>query len=290
MEDLQTVNDIINGAVKDSSYVTVLISSGVFILYTLIIKVVDLFKAKDRNKPIIEMASAIKEVSENVVKLNQVLDKTIQDAETKEASRINNIILTAFNSFKAALLDQCIDIVIYNHIETTRDNVKQTIYKTTSTEYYKLYSIFSAYEHDSVNVATKIKEEWIDDITNECLKIIYDGAEATLRIRQLNNKLNLIIEEYSIYIKNKEFITDNITKLVSTEYYKLYSILSAYEINEVNVASKLKEEWIDNITKKCLQIIYSNQDSLTRIRQLNDRLIIITEEHSIYINNKVFNH
>ena len=205
MENLQTINDIINGAVKDSSYVTVLISSGVFILYTLIIKVVDLFKAKDRNKPIIEMASAIKEVSENVVKLNQVLDKTIQDAETKEASRINNIILTAFNSFKAALLDQCIDIVIYNHIETTKDNVKQTVYKTTSTEYYKLYSIFSAYEHDSVNVATKIKEEWIDDITNECLKIIYDGAEATLRIRQLNNKLNLIIEEYSIYIKNKVF-------------------------------------------------------------------------------------
>ena len=90
--------------------------------------------------------------------------------------------------------------------------------------------------------------------------------------------------------KHKEFITDNITKLVSTEYYKLYSILSAYEINEVNVASKLKEEWIDNITKKCLQIIYSNQDSLNRIKQLNDRLIIITEEHSIYINNKVFNH
>lgn len=205
MEDLQTINDIINGAVKNSSYITVLISSGIFILYTLIIKVVDLFKAKDRNKPIIEMASAIKEVSENVVKLNQVLDKTIQDAETKEASRINNIILTAFNSFKAALLDQCIDIIIYNHIETTRDNVKQTVYKTTSTEYYKLYSIFSAYEHDSVNVATKIKEEWIDDITNECLKIIYDGAEATLRIRQLNNKLNLIIEEYSIYIKNKVF-------------------------------------------------------------------------------------
>ena len=205
MGELQEVNDIVSNAVKDSSYITVLISSGVFILYTLIIKVVDLFKAKDRNKPIIEMASAIKEVSENVVKLNQVLDKTIQDAETKEAGRINNIILTAFNSFKAALLDQCIDIVIYNHIETTRDNVKQTVYKTTSTEYYKLYSIFSAYEHDSVNVATKIKEEWIDDITNECLKIIYDGAEATLRIRQLNNKLNLIIEEYSIYIKNKVF-------------------------------------------------------------------------------------
>ena len=205
MEDLQTINDIINGAVKDSSYVTVLISSCVFILYTLIIKVVDLFKAKDRNKPIIEMASAIKEVSENVVKLNQVLDKTIQDAETKEAGRINNIILTAFNSFKAALLDQCIDIIIHNHIETTRDNVKQTIYKTTSTEYYKLYSILSAYEHDSVNVATKLKEEWIDAITEEVLQIIYNGQDATNRIRQINNKLSIDIEEYSIYINNKVF-------------------------------------------------------------------------------------
>ena len=205
MEDLQTVNDIINGAVKDSSYVTVLISSCVFILYTLIIKVVELFKAKDRNKPIIEMASAIKEVSENVVKLNQVLDKTIQDAETKEAGRINNVILTAFNSFKAALLNQCIDIIIYNNIETTKDNVKQTIYKTTSTEYYKLYSILSAYEHDSVNVATKLKEEWIDAITDEVLQIIYNGQDATNRIRQINNKLSIDTEEYSIYINNKVF-------------------------------------------------------------------------------------
>ena len=205
MDELQAVNDTVSNAVKDSSYITVLISSGVFILYTLIIKVVDLFKAKDRNKPIIEMASAIKEVSENVVKLNQVLDKTIQDAETKEAGRINNIILTAFNSFKAALLNQCIDIIIYNHIETTKDNVKQTIYKTTSTEYYKLYSIFSAYEHDSVNVATKLKEEWIDEITEEILQIIYNGQDATNRIRQINNKLSIDTEEYSIYINNKVF-------------------------------------------------------------------------------------
>ena len=205
MEDLQTINDVINSAVKNSSYITAIISSCVFIIYTLIIKVVDLYKSKDRNKPLVDMASAIKKVSENVVKLNQVLDKTIQDAETKEANRITNIILTAFTSFKSAVLDQCIDIIIHNNIEATKDNVKQTIYKTVSTEYYKIYSIFSAYEHDMVNVATKIKEEWIDDITDECLKIIYDGVDSSTRIRQLNNKLNLIVEEYSIYIKNKVF-------------------------------------------------------------------------------------
>ena len=203
MDELQAVNDIVNNAVKDSSYITVLISSGVFILYTLIIKIVDYYKSKDKHKPLLEMASAIKDVSENVVKLNQVLDKTIQDAEQKEYDRIGNVIIVSFLSFKSAILDQCIDTIIHNNINENKDNVTQNIYKTVNTEYYKLYSIFSEYEHDSVSVATKIKENWIDDVTDECIKIMYNGNDALTRIRQLNRKLGLISKEYSIYLKNK---------------------------------------------------------------------------------------
>lgn len=203
MDELQTVNDIVSNAVKNSSYITVLISSGVFILYTLIIKVVDLYKSKDKNKPLLEMASAIKDVSENVVKLNQVLDKTIQDAEQKEYDRIGNVIIASFLSFKSAILDQCMDTIIHNNVEANKDNITQNVYKTVSTEYYKLYSIFSAYEHDSVSVAAKIKEEWIDEVTDECIDIIYNGTDALSRIRSLNHKLSIICEEYSIYLKNK---------------------------------------------------------------------------------------
>ena len=203
MDELQTVNDIVSNAVKNSSYITVLISSGVFILYTLIIKIVDIYKSKDKNKPLFEMASAIKDVSENVVKLNQVLDKTIQDAEQKEYDRIGNVIIASFLSFKSAILDQCMDTIIHNNVEANKDNITQNVYKTVSTEYYKLYSIFSAYEHDSVSVAAKIKEEWIDDVTDECIAIIYNGADALSRIRSLNHKLSIICEEYSIYLKNK---------------------------------------------------------------------------------------
>ena len=203
MDELQAVNDIVNNAVKDSSYTTVLISSGVFILYTLIIKVVDYYKSKDKHKPLLEMASAIKDVSENVVKLNQVLDKTIQNAEQKEYDRIDNVIISSFLRFKSAILDQCIDTIIHNNINENKDSITQNIYKTINTEYYKLYSIFSAYEHDSVSVATKIKENWIDDVTDECIKIMYNGNDALTRIRQLNRKLGLISKEYSIYLKNK---------------------------------------------------------------------------------------
>ena len=205
MNDLQTVNEIINTAVKDSSYITVIISCGVFIIYTLINKVIELYKAKDRNKPMLEMASAIKQVSENVVKLNQVLDKTFQDAEIKEANRITNIIAASFNSFKSEIITRAIDIIVHNNIEANRESVKQSIYRTVSTEYYKVYSIFSAYEHDKVNIATKLKEEWIDAVTEEVLQIIYNGQDATDRIRQINNKLTIDTEEYSIYINNKVF-------------------------------------------------------------------------------------
>ena len=205
MNDLQTVNEIINTAVKDSSYITVIISCGVFILYTLINKVIELYKAKDRNKPMLEMASAIKQVSENVVKLNQVLDKTFQDAEIKEANRITNIITASFNSFKSEIITRAIDIIVHNNIEANIESVKQSIYRTVSTEYYKVYSIFSAYDHDKVNVATKLKDEWIDAVTEEVLQIIYNGQDATDRIRQINNKLAIDTEEYSIYINNKVF-------------------------------------------------------------------------------------
>lgn len=205
MNDFGTINEIISQAVKDSSYITVLISSGVFIIYTIIIKVVEIIKNKDRNKPLLQMASAIKDVSDNVVKLNQVLDKTIQGVELKEINRISNVIIANFNSLKSVIITQCIDIILHNHIDTNKDAIRQNLYKTISTEYYKVYSNFSAYEHDGVVLATKLKEEWIDELTNDCIKLIYNADDAANRIRQIDNKITLDTEQYSIYINNKVF-------------------------------------------------------------------------------------
>lgn len=205
MEEFNQINDIIAESIKDTSYITVLISSGVYLAYTLIIKLVDLFKAKDRNRPIVEMAAAVKHVSENVVKLNGVLDKAFQDAETKERNKVKNAICTAFDSFKWAVANTCHEIIIHNNIEQNKVLIKQNLFKVISTEYYKLYNVFSAYELDGICVATKLKEEWIDAVTNECLAIIYDGQDSINRISQISNKLLILTNEYSIYINNKVF-------------------------------------------------------------------------------------
>lgn len=205
MDDFNQVNQIVSDAIKDSSYITVLISSGVYILYTLIIRLVDLFKAKDRNKPLIQMASAIKEVSENVVKLNTVLDKQIQDAESKELTKVRQVISLAFDSFRANISKTCNEIIIHNNIEENRDLIRENLFKTINTEYYKLYNVFSAYEVDGINIATKIKDEWIDDTTKECLEVIYDGQDKDVRIGQIINKLIIIANEHSVYVNNKVF-------------------------------------------------------------------------------------
>lgn len=205
MEEFNQINDIIAESIKDTSYITVLISSGVYLAYTLIIKLVDLFKAKDRNRPIVEMAAAVKRVSENVVKLNGVLDKAFQDAETKERNKVKNAICTAFDSFKWTVANTCHEIIIHNNIEQNKVLIKQNLFKVISTEYYKLYNVFSAYELDGICVATKLKEEWIDAVNNECLAIIYDGQDSINRISQISNKLLILTDEYSIYINNKVF-------------------------------------------------------------------------------------
>lgn len=205
MDDFNQINQIVSDAIKNSSYITVLISSGVYILYTLIIRLVDLFKAKDRNKPLIQMASAIKEVSENVVKLNTVLDKQIQNAESKELTKVRQVISLAFDSFRANISKTCNEIIIHNNIDTNRDLIRENLFKTISTEYYKLYNVFSAYEVDGINIATKIKDEWIDDTTKECLEVIYDGQDKNVRIGQILNKLTIIANEHSVYVNNKVF-------------------------------------------------------------------------------------
>lgn len=205
MGDFNEVNQVVNDAIKDSSYITVLISSGIYIAYTLIVKIVDLFKAKDRNKPIIEMASAIKQVSENVVKLNGVLDKAFQDAESKEQDKIKNVIVLGFDSFKVNVSNICNSIIIHNNIDANKDLIKQNVFRLVSTEYYKLYNVFSAYEINGVNISTKLKDEWIDDITKECLDIIYNGQDALIRINQLTNRLDIIADEHSVFVNNKVF-------------------------------------------------------------------------------------
>ena len=207
MNDFQTVNDIVNESVRNSSYYTIAISSCVFILYTLIVQLIGYFKGKAKNKPLIEMAEAIKENTENVVKLNSVLDKTLQGAEKKKVRQCESAIDLAFKASSLRIIQETASIIAHNNIDKNKEFIVSNINKFVSTEYYRLYSALAIYEINDVNVASRLKEEWIKEIADNIIDIIYNGQDAMTRVTQINNRLNVCINEYSTYVNNKTFNT-----------------------------------------------------------------------------------
>ena len=207
MNDFQTINDIVNESVRNSSYYTVAISSCVFILYTLIVQLIGYFKGKAKNKPLIEMAEAIKENTENIVKLNSVLDKTLQGAEKKKVRQCESAIELAFRASLLRIVQEVCSIIAHNNIDKNKEFIVGNINKLVSNEYYRLYSALAIYEINDVNVASRLKEEWIKEIADNLVDIIYNGQDAMTRITQVNNRLNVCVNEYSTYINNKTFNT-----------------------------------------------------------------------------------
>lgn len=207
MEELQTINEIVNESVRNSSYITVIISSCVFIIYTLIIRLVDYFKSKAKDKPLLEMSKAMKEMGDNIVKLNAVITKTFEEAEKKEIRQCDKAIQLGFRAMAFKLSQESASIIAHNNIDKNRELIRENLNKLVSTEYYRLYSALSAYEINEVNVSTKLREEWVKEIADAIITIIYDGQDPVIRIAHINDRINILINDYSTYVSNKIFNT-----------------------------------------------------------------------------------
>lgn len=207
MEDFKIVTEIVNESVRNSSYVTVIISSSVFIIYTLIIRLVDYFKAKNKDKPLLEMSKAMKEMGDNIAKLNAVLAKNFEDAEKKEVRQCESAINLGFKSLGFKVSQECASIIAHNNIDKNKELISSNLNKIINTEYFKLYSSLSAYEINEVNVASRLKEEWVKELVDALIAIIYDGQDAVIRIAHINDKISILINDYSTYISNKTFNT-----------------------------------------------------------------------------------
>lgn len=207
MNDFQTINDVVNESVRNSSYYTVAISSCVFVLYTLIVQLIGYFKSKTKSKPLLEMAEALKENTSNIVKLNSVLDKTLQEGERKEIRRCEKAIENGFKSLAYKVSQETCSIIAHNNIDKNKTSIKENINKIVSTEYYKLYSSLSSFEINEINAASKLKDEWIKEISDNIIAIVYNGQDSITRITQINNTLTVFLSEYSTYVNNKLFNT-----------------------------------------------------------------------------------
>lgn len=207
MEEFEIINNIVNEGIRNSSYITVIISSCIFISYTLIVRLIDYFKSKNKDKPLLEMSKAMKTMGENITKLNIILVKNFEDAEKKENRKCERVIQLGFKAFGFKISQECTNIIVHNNVDKNRKLIESNINKIISTEYYNLYSALSAYEIKEINVSTKLKEDWIKEIANAVIAIIYDGQDSVIRIVHINDKLNILINDYSTFVYNKIFNT-----------------------------------------------------------------------------------
>lgn len=207
MENLQVVTDVFENSIRNSSYISAIISSAIFIIYTIIIKVADYYKNKSKNKPILEMAAAIREISDNVSKQNSVLDKFIKDVEQKDSIKTKNVIELALVRFRSNIENNVKDIIIRNNINHNKELVLSNVRQVVSTEYYKMISILSNYDINDTPISTCLKDKWIEETYSSVIDIMFNGQSKDKRILQLSNKLELDIDKHITYINNKLFWT-----------------------------------------------------------------------------------
>jgi hypothetical protein len=203
MEEFKFFNSIIEDTVRNTSYVTVIISSIVFISYTIIIKLIGYFRHKDDKKSIVEMGLAVKEVSNNVAKLNAILDNFFQDITKKNLEKGKIVIELVFFNFQYKIVNLCRNIIINNNIDINKEYVVASIAKTINTEFYRAYHTLSLYEIKNIPLSNFLKENWKDDCIKDVLAIVYNGQEDKLRISQINNNLGIKIDNWIVYINNK---------------------------------------------------------------------------------------
>lgn len=203
MEEFKVFNSVIENTVRNTSYITVIISSVVFISYTVIIKLIDYFRHKDDKKSLVEMGLAVKEVSDNVAKLNAILDNLFQDITKKNLEKGKIIIELAFFNFQYKIVNLCRNIIINNNIDINKEFIIANITKTVNTEFYRAYHTLSLYEVGNTLLSEFLKDSWKDDCIKDVLAIIYNGQEDKLRISQINSNLSIKVDDWIVYINNK---------------------------------------------------------------------------------------
>lgn len=145
--------------------------------------------------------------------------------------------------------------------------------------------------NELVSAINKISN-FLDNITDNILEKDRDKCRCAIK-QAFFSSASVIIEFVSKTIINnhitinRDNIINNIEHLVNSEYYNISNSLSLYTIDGHKVNEFLKEEWISEIEKDIVDIIFDNKlDKETKIITFNNRMTIKCQDFAIYVTNK----
>ena len=129
--------------------------------------------------------------------------------------------------------------------------------------------IDSKRESSQAKLSTKLIESintisiFINHITENIVNSDKDKCKSAIEDSMYSSGMRLINFVSSTVINNnieanKENILENIKSIVNAEFYSVYSTLSMYTINKVNMSEYLNKAWMKDIEDDIIHIIYDN--------------------------------
>lgn len=169
-------------------------------------------------------------------------------------------------------------VVIYLIIIKVIDTKKEkTQIKINDTLINSITNISNFLSDTTKNVIEKNKEK-----CKAAIESSLKGASAKL----INFVASTIINNHIDL--NKDIVLANIHNIINTEFYTVFSILSLYNINGIKVSSLLKKEWMNEIEKDMIDIIYNSKlKNEEKILSFINKITIKFQSYCTYIINNV---
>lgn len=169
-------------------------------------------------------------------------------------------------------------IAVFLIVNKLIDNKKENIKIKLSSDIINCINNINFFIND-------ITENIINKDKNKCQMAIEDAMFAAglrLSIFVATTIVNNHIDT------NKENILSNIKNIINSEYYNVYSTLSLYKINNKEVSSYLKKEWMNDVEKDIIDVIYNtNLNKEDKILVFVNKINLRFQTYITYINNNV---
>lgn len=169
-------------------------------------------------------------------------------------------------------------IAVFLIVNKLIDNKKENIKIKLSSDIINCINNINFFIND-------ITENIINKDKNKCQMAIEDAMfAAALRLSMFvtTTIVNNHIET------NKENILSNIKNIINSEYYSVYSTLSLYKVNNKEVSSYLKKEWMNDVEKDIIYVIYNtNLNKEDKILTFVNKINLRFQTYVTHINNNV---
>lgn len=169
-------------------------------------------------------------------------------------------------------------VVIYLIIIKIIDSKKENIQIKISNEFSKSITIISEFLSD-------ITKNIIDREKDKCKNAIEDALFST-GLRLVTFISSTIINNH--IDTNKDNIISNISNIVNSEFYNIYSTLSMYKINGIVVSDYLDKKWMATIEQDMIDIIYNNiLNKDDKILSFSNKITLKFQTYVTYITNNI---